>query len=156
MTLTRFVILFCFSALCLVMTGCGAGSDPRHKDLVPASGTVSYKGEPVEGATIIFYHEDASIQGGSTISEADGKFALRTFSGLGALPGNYKVTVVKEEVLNPLSPEEIERLEREDKVPPPLQIKSHLPQKYRLKTSTPLDITIPAGGNKEIKLELTD
>jgi hypothetical protein len=156
MTLKRLVILFCFSVPCLAMPGCGGGGDPRHKDLVPASGTVFYKGDAVEGATIIFHHDDASQQGGSTISEAGGKFALRTFSGLGALPGNYKVTVAKDEVLNPLSPEETERLEREGKDIPPTQVKSLLPQKYRGKASTPLDITIPAGGNKDIKLELAD
>jgi hypothetical protein len=69
---------------------------------------------------------------------------------------NYKVTVVKEEILNPITPEELERLEREGKDIPPVETKSHLPQKYRLKASTTLDVTIPDKGDKEIKLELTD
>lgn len=150
-------VVWCLLVLPLVMTGCGGSKDPRHKDLVPASGTVFYNGTPVDGATIIFHHEDSSKQGGSAMSEANGTFALRTFDGLGTYPGNYTVTVSKDKILNQLSDEEYQRLDAEGKEAPPLRTESLVPKKYRMKTSSDIKVEIPAqGGNKELKIELVD
>ena len=156
MTFKQFIIPFCFSLSFLVILGCGGASDPRHKDLVPASGTLFYKGEPLGGATIIFHNEDSSKQGGSTMSETNGTFSLRTYAGSGTYPGDYTVTVSKEEILNPISPEEVERLEAEGKEVPTQQTRSLLPAKYRAKTTSDLKFTIPAGGDRNLRIELTD
>jgi len=156
MTFKQFLIPFCISLSLLVILGCGGSSDPRHKDLVPASGTVFYKGEPIGGATIIFHHEDSSKQGGSTMSEENGTFTLRTFAGLGTYPGNYTVTVSKDKVTYSISEEEIARLEQEGKDVPSPTVESLLPRKYRTKTTSDLKFTIPEKGDKELKIELTD
>ena len=147
--------MFCLSML-FVIAGCGGAKDARHKDLTPAAGTIFYKGTPVDDATIVFHHEDAAKQGGSAISQADGTFVLRTFTGEGTYPGTYKVTVIKDKVTYPVSDEEMMRLEREGQdVPSPIT-QSLLPKKYRLKTTTDLTFTIPPTGDKELKIELAD
>jgi hypothetical protein len=156
MTFKQPVIFFCLSLSLLLLLGCGAPKDARHKDLAPASGIVLYKGAPVGGATLVFHNEDSTRQGGSAIAEADGEFTLRTFGGEGTFPGNYTVTVIKDRIVNPISDEELLRLEREGKDLPETKTESLLPAKYRLKTTSPLKITIPAGGDKNLKIELAD
>jgi len=136
--------------------GCGAPKDTRHKDLAPATGTVLYKGAPVGEATLVFHNDDTSKQGGSAITEADGTFTLRTFGGEGTYPGSYTVTVIKDKIVNPISEEELLRLEREGKDIPETKTEALLPRKYRLKTTSDIKITIPAGGDKNLKIELAD
>jgi len=147
--------LLCLSVSLFVFSGCGT-SDPRHKDLVPASGTVTYKGNPVDGAVITFFHEDPAKQGGGAISEADGTFTLKTYSGNGTHPGTYTVTVLKDNVVYPISDEEILRLEQEGKSIPEPTIEMLLPKKYRLKTTSDITITISPKGDKNLKIELVD
>jgi len=154
-SISSFVVLYLF-ALLIVTAGCGGAKDPRHKDLVPASGTVFYKGEPVDGATLIFHNEDSSKQGGSTMSEADGTFALRTFGGLGTYPGSYTVTVSKDKVTYPISEEEMSRREMAGEDIPPPKVESLLPKKYRGASTSDIKISIPAGGDKSLKIELAD
>jgi len=152
-SISSFVLL---SLSCFAIAGCGGDSDPRHKDLVPASGTLFYKGEPVGGASIVFHHEDSSKQGGGATSLEDGTFSLRTFNGEGTYPGNYKVTAIKDNVVSLVSDEELLRLEREGKDIPGAKIEQLLPAKYRLRTSTDIEIAIPAAGDKNLTIELTD
>lgn len=69
------------------LSGCG----PK---LVPAGGTVTLDGTPVEGAMVTFVAED----GGATYtgqSDAGGAFTLSSGAEPGAMPGKYKVLVTK-------------------------------------------------------------
>ena len=149
------VVLSGFSALLLALSGCGE-SDPRHKELVPASGTIYYNGNPIDEAAIVFLHEDPTKQGGAAFYHSDGTFTLRTFGGNGTYPGNYLVTVIKDKIISSLSEEEIARRERESKDVPSPVVKSQLPQKYREKGTTDLTITIPPQGDKNLRIELSD
>ena len=114
------------------------------------SGTVLYKNQPVDGATVIFHPQN----GEPTAKPAQGKtgsggrFTVSTYLGpteqvAGALPGDYKVTVTKidepQGAFDPL------------KDPPP---KNHLPTKYMAAPQSPLLVTIKPGSNHpELKLE---
>lgn len=138
------------------MVGCPK-KDPRQKDLVPAAGKIFYKGEPVEGASIVFLNENKEKQGGSALSGPGGAFVLSTYGPAdGTLPGKYRVTVSKSEYVSAVSDDEMLRLEREGKDVPGGTTKHYVPEKYGDRTKTPLEIEIPPQGNKEIKLELTD
>jgi hypothetical protein len=106
----------------LVNGGCGPGK-PK---LVPVTGKVIQKGNPVTAGSIIF-HPDAgnSYQKDrpSSLLQTDGSFTLKTFPfGDGVPPGLYKVT---------LAPELASRLGRPD---------------YARPDKTPWSVTVPDSG----------
>ena len=74
------------------LVGCdGASGRP---DLHKVTGTVTFKGEPVEGANITF--ASATSRSASGVTDASGKFALGTFdTNDGAVAGEHTVTIVK-------------------------------------------------------------
>ena len=82
----------------LGMSGCGGGDDgPPPPETAPVSGKVSYNGEPVEGATVIFSVVGAP-RSASGITNAQGQYTLSTFgSGDGAILGENAVSIVKTE-----------------------------------------------------------
>ena len=125
--------LFIFS-----IVGCGGPG------AVPAGGTVTHKDKPVADATVIFTPvgggADAMIATGTT--DAQGAFTLTTKTpGDGAVPGNYTASV---------SPKLEEKPEGDYSAPPP----PPFPAKYTDPTGSDLKVTIPAGGDKQIKLDL--
>src|SRR4051812_23596033 len=77
-----------------LVAGCSQGSSIRT---VPVSGKVSYKGEPVEGATISFI-PDGDSRPATAISGQGGAYRLMTLDAQGAMPGHYTVTVRKADV----------------------------------------------------------
>lgn len=78
------------------------GCSPRLP-LVPVTGQVTMKGEPLAGAIVVFAPEaatDGVVRVGSAVTGADGRFALQTnesprSSRPGAVAGAFKVTVSK-------------------------------------------------------------
>lgn len=88
----------------LLVMGC---SEPqRGPQLFPVTGSVTYNGEPVEGATLVFVPQDHSYSAVAT-SDAGGKFRVRTHQANpddGAAVGNYKVAIRK----NYMTPEDKE------------------------------------------------
>jgi hypothetical protein len=86
-----------------ILTGCGDG---RLK-VYPASGKVLVKGQPAEGAKVIFYTQNADQkQPGIPIPQgtvaADGTYSLTTYEpNDGAPAGSYAVTVVWNKVIVP-------------------------------------------------------
>jgi len=96
-----------------VLAGCGG---PK---LVPVTGVVTFDGKPVEGATVTFVSEDGKNSfSGST--DASGKYSLQEGEKVGALPGAYKVLVVKNphkassEVVDPADSMKMMKKEDED------------------------------------------
>jgi hypothetical protein len=144
----------------LGMTGCGA-------NLKPVNGVVKLDGNPVEGATVSFVSDDSkNVYTGFT--DASGNFSLVSADNKsGALPGTYKVTVVKRaamtggEAMMPGSPEYLKQMEKDAKegakhqpkggfmpgmVPKGTMTsgeKSDLPNVYSSAATTPLTVTVP-------------
>lgn len=86
-------VLGCFSLL-----GCGVS----HPDTVAVTGEVFHNGQRVDGANVVFTSEGPLATG---ITDAQGKFTLRTFSdGDGAIAGTHRVTITKN-VSDPSTPE---------------------------------------------------
>jgi len=114
------------------------------------TGTVLYKDQPVDGATVIFHPQGADPQAkpAQGKSGSGGRFTTSTYFGpteqvSGAMPGEYKVTVTKiDEPQGAFDPH---------KDPQP---KNHLPIKYMTPQQSPLKVTIKPGSNQaELKLE---
>lgn len=86
---------------CLALLGC---SDKSPKlGTVPASGTVTYKGQPLDGAAVAFISTDtATGKNANAVTDSQGRFVLQTYAGgttqaKGAMPGDYVVTIQKQE-----------------------------------------------------------
>ncbi|MDR1384098.1 MAG: hypothetical protein LBJ67_09670 [Planctomycetaceae bacterium] len=144
-------LIFVLVFACLI--GCKK-SDPRKVGLVPAEGTITYNGSPLDVATIVFMPKESNKQGAGALSGADGKFTLTTISDNdGAFPVEYSVYILKEEPLQ-ISDEEIMEYSRQGKTPP--KPKSLIPAKYMNPAKPILNFTIPATGDKNLLIELKD
>ncbi len=79
-----------------VLSLSAAGCGKSEEKLAPVRGKVYYRGEPVQGGTIVFA-PDADRGGHGPIAHAeigaDGSFSLRTDGEPGATPGWHRVTV---------------------------------------------------------------
>ena len=83
------------SLLGLVVTSGGCQSDavPVH----PVAGTITYKGENIEGATITFVPSDSNGYGATATTDANGVYSLATPGAKrgGAVIGTYNVFIDK-------------------------------------------------------------
>jgi hypothetical protein len=95
-----------------------AGCGESIKTL-PASGTVTYQGKPVDGALVTFLGEGNVLGSGTT--DAAGKYTISTLGKPGAVPGKNAVAITKQTgatgapqaatgPATPPSPEEIQKM----------------------------------------------
>lgn len=91
----------CFVALAvIVVAGC---NKPPSMKTCPVTGTVTYNGKPLEGATVVYVPPSPDAPRASGTTDAEGKFSLTTYVRpqellRGAVPGDYKVTVIKQTI----------------------------------------------------------
>ncbi len=141
-----------FLPLLVVSTvGCG----PWPISTVEVKGTVTYKGQPVEGAQVMFSPieaEEGALPAYGT-TDAQGKFTLQTqlgAVGAGTTPGMYKVAISKSRDVGTgkfmRSPEgnQVEILKGEDL----------LPIKYKFSSGSPITETIVEGKVNEFTFAL--
>lgn len=162
-TLKRSKSLLCtnlLSCICIcLLSGCGGGPDQDLPDRNPVSGTVIYKGEPVEGASIAFIPVDqANGQNANGRTDAQGVFQMGTFKGTdGVVAGSYKVMITKID-----APETSEALPEDDPnydpnpkpQPPPENL---LPEKYGSAENSGLTVTVEDGKEiTDLKFDLQD
>lgn len=135
------------SALLAVM-GCGSVDSGDVLPTAPASGTLSYQGEPLA------YHQVTLFPAGSQrpaagTSDADGKFVLGTNKpGDGAIPGSHQVSVV---YVGPPSSDPEAGI-NEFPTPPPPTVK--IPEKYRDPRRSGITVEVPDNGLLDWQLEL--
>src|SRR5438876_2881402 len=154
----RIYVIFGFAAL----GACGCGSGPKTYKV---DGVVTLDGKPLAGATVAFMPQAQDGHLARGLTDQDGKFQLSTFgTNDGAVRGEYKVTVIKEEGSGPapeLSPAsktmqsmfmkktpegKKDMMEARRKAP------SIVPPVYGDATKTPLKETVPPSGT--VRLEL--
>jgi len=144
---------------------CGCGGKADKTGTLKAGGRVTYKGEPVSGATVTLVPQ---ARGRAAVGTTDdsGRFQLTTLSpGDGALPGTYKVTVTKTDqpaTSTPAPPMDSEAWRKLDTEmmkkagkpsPPP---KDLLPVKYKTADKTPLTCQVETSGKNDFQFDLTD
>ncbi|MDR0391115.1 MAG: DUF4198 domain-containing protein [Planctomycetaceae bacterium] len=138
----------------LLFVGCRRA---KIDNLVPARGIVTYNGEPVEGATIVFTPKNykSGDRIGTGMTDKNGKFELQTIGELGILPNEYSVAVIKR----------IAETENNTKLPnnqipkntrPKVKIKSLIPERYSNAKTSGLNFIVDENGLKNIKIELVD
>ena len=161
-TIQNFVVLFLLVGIVL-LAGCNKARIPG---LAQCEGTVTWKGDPVEGARVAFLPKsDPNGRGAFGITNAAGKFKATTLdTDDGIMPGEYFVTVTKRtsirdgasppitESVNPDAPRE----GRNAPAPGPEQITVtyYIPEVYASKETSGLTAAISTKGEKNLTFEL--
>jgi len=139
-------------AVALAVAGCGQDSEIHT---VPVSGKVTYKGQPIKGATVSFI-PDGDARPATAISGPGGTYRLMTLDTPGATPGLYTVVVRKNDLplesTKPVSMEDAVKLNSRPPPPP----KELLPAKYADSARSPLKFEVKAGQTNAIDLQLAD
>jgi len=121
---------------------------------------VTFRGKPVEGASVVFVPAVAGKRAAVGTTDATGRFRLTTKDpGDGALPGAYAIAVSKTEASGGLSAAEAEQWSRNrgnfGKYPPPPKITEHLPEKYKAANTSGFQATV-TGGRNTVNLALEE
>jgi hypothetical protein len=148
----------------VLAAGCGAGGKAAP-EVVPVEGTVMYNGQPVAGATVIFYNEKAP-RVASGVTDGEGKFRLSMLEANdGAMPGDNIITVTKIEpgaaattaAPPPDDPAAMAQMYQEHMQGPAAQgPKDLLPAKYANQATSGLKETVTKDGENKFVLQLTD
>lgn len=157
--------------LLLLVSGCMGGSGKGRPDFYPVSGTVIYKGTPVQGATVTFHNEGAP-RVATGITDDEGKFVLSSFEyNDGAIVGEHKITVTKVEggapaasaadtqklLDNPTALTQMAQAHSQGEgTGQPTGPKSLLPEKYGSVATSPLKETVGGDNENTFVLELAD
>ena len=140
-------ILWTALGLCpFILLGCGEGGS---SETVKVTATVTYNGQPVDGATVTFIGDGQHASSGVT----DQNGVVRPWTsreGDGVVPGNYRVTVRKVSVKEEFDPSDPEAM-----ITVSQEITHHVPERYGRANSTDLTATVDSGSN-EFTFALTD
>lgn len=144
----------------VALAGCGGSSG--FPKTYPVTGTVKLNGKPIDGAMITFQLEGGK-QNAIGTTDKNGEFSLSMFRpGDGAIPGQYKVSIKKEEAApaptNVPPPGQIGSAELAADYAPPVEAKgstggkkkSEVPEKYGNDQTSGLRATVTesASSNK--------
>lgn len=147
------------------LLGCGGADAPDREPTVKVTGSVKYKDQPVAGAAVTFHPETepgklAEKKGAFATTDESGNFTLKVYADAeGAVPGKYKITVTKKEIV--ANPGEVDQddpnyVPPEEQKAPPAPSKDLLPVKYSKQQTTDLNAEIVDGENPPIDLILKD
>lgn len=130
------------------LVGCGMGQPKADiVDSVPASGVITYKGQPLENYQVTFFPADGG-RPASGKSNSEGRFTLGTNGpDDGALPGKHKVAVTFDTTAISGEPGK-----EEYKPPPPPKVR--IPEKYFDPEKSGLTQEIPPSGTSDLKIDL--
>lgn len=146
----RLVVAMSCAAL---FVGCESSTGPKAtvEAVVPVSGTLTYKGEPLENHQISFLPSDGRRPAIGT-TDATGRFTMGTNrAGDGAPPGTHKVTVVWSPPTPPDGAGQETVIDDPTLLPKP---KVQIPAKYSSPESSGLTQEVPAGGLKDLRIDL--
>lgn len=137
------------SALSLVvLAGCGPSTPSNRPKTNVVTGKVTYKGAPVEGATVSFIPTDPKGKGAVASTDASGQYKLTTFGGggEGAVAGSYRVTIAKTTTKSKLTEKQEQEYMAKGMPMPPPEVKDELPVKYKQDASSGLTADVKEGG----------
>ncbi len=134
----------------------GCGGPTGLAETVVATGTVTYHGQPVGDATVVFAPEGPG-RAATGRTDAKGRFQLTTLvPGDGALCGKYRVTVFKTDVAGGMSEEESLAYVQKHGRPPTVTTKEMLPVKYKTAETSGLSAEVVTGGRNDFSFDLVD
>lgn len=164
-SIARFV-----AAACVLGGLAGCSGSGGSANCVAVTGTVTYKGVPVEGATVSFTPQAQGVRAAFGTTDSSGRFSLTTLKpGDGAMAGLYSVTIEKPSGaapvaappagLDPASPEGMaaartayEQTKAKGE-PEPADL---LPAKYKTAATSGLKADVQASGGNDFTFALTE
>jgi hypothetical protein len=142
---------------CLLIIAAMHGCGPSQPSTTKVTGTVTYNGEPVEGATVVFGAASEGGRAATGVTDSAGKFTLTTFEqGDGAVPGSYTVAISKTETIGGMSAEEEHAAMEAGEEVEEAETIQHLPEKYLNGPTSGLTAEVTADGRNDFTFELTD
>lgn len=146
----------------ILLAGCNKGpaKPDDMPDLTACTVTVTYKGEPVSEASVLFAPKSGKYSAAGT-TDASGKTVMKTdgkYDGVAA--GEYQVSITKKEKLEsdlgetPEDPAQLAEYEKKLRAQP--APKHLIPEKYSSFGTSGLAVTITDGTAAEETFELTD
>jgi hypothetical protein len=132
--------------------------------MVPVSGKVTYKGQPVKDATVTFQNE-SSPRAATGFTDANGEFVLSTIdSNDGAMPGEHKIAIAARQpstgatgAPNPSAgPEQMQAYMEAMKNVGKVKIENALPAKYADAKTSGLVRQVVEGEANNFNIDLTD
>ena len=130
--------------MCAGLLGCGAGGG-----LAPAKGKVTYKGQPVAGATVTFIPPSGTPAIG--VTNEKGEFEVKTQGRPGTTVGKHRIGVSKYASSGDTSnmkPEDLMKMAGPGgKIEPP---KSELPLKYAAPQISGLEAEVTSDKSKNV------
>lgn len=151
-------LLFGICVVFLSSTLLGCKKEAKLKGVYPIKGKVTYKGEAVEDASIKLVPQTLSgeIRAAGARSDANGEFSVTTLSpGDGAFPGAYTITVSKMVSDKTYTQAEIDEA-NEKGISLAQSSTNQLPAKYANPKQSGLTVTVLAGANEDLVLDLVD
>ena len=145
--------------LCAAFAGCGGAEGAANRPpTYPASGLVTYNGQPVADAQVVFIPQQQQGKGAFARTNAQGEYKLSTFGDEdGAVAGAYYVTITKMEI--PPAPPALDQDDPNYKEPGPRETqrptKYLIPKKYTQATSSKLTAEVKESENR-FDFALTD
>ncbi len=143
---SRLCVMLMGASLCLLsLCGCGGPTAPKP---VEVTGTVTRGGRPID-SLLVFFEPLAKGKASVGKTDASGKFTLALGSELkGAVPGEY---VVYFNFVGKTPADEMAYQQGTLKLTEDLEVAT---KKYANAASSPLKVTVKAGGPQEIPLQL--
>ena len=145
------------SALLLALViGPACGPTSSGPKTYPVSGTVTLKGQPVDGATVTFQAADGKGAAVGT-TDSSGNYALTAGPwGRGAAAGEYRVSVVKFKAAAPEAPAGTgdNYVPPDPNKPPPPPPENELPAKYADAKNSGLTASVKESGDNKFDLKL--
>ena len=148
-----FICAAFIALISLLSTGCGDSSKLKTDKV---TGKITLNGEIVAGASVIFSPVVSGGEAKGAIGTTDDKgvYQLQTLLGAvgaGTTPGEYKVTVTKDEVV----PTGKTITDGSGETYDETKVVSHLPVKYAKDSTSGLTATVVAGQSNVFDFDLT-
>lgn len=136
--------------------GCSGGAKDKPK-LYRVTGAVTYKGQPVPGAKVMFLGDGKSPPAVG-VTDDSGKFILSSLAGTGAVAGKHPVMIVKNTDAAPEAPadtsmEAAAKAAQTKNVAP--KEASLIPAKYANAATSGLEFEVKTSGN-DFPIDLKD
>ena len=151
---THSLIVLMVTALCFA-SGCGGAADAPK--LYRVTGVVTYKGQDVPGAKVMFMG-DGTKPPAVGITNDDGKYSLSSLAGTGAVSGRHVVAVIKEAEADPAQKVNMTMEEAAAAAQAPEKSSkptSLIPAKYADPQTSGLEFEVTTGTN-DFSIDLTD
>jgi hypothetical protein len=150
---------FAWILITVVAVGCAGSNLPEGaRPTTPVTVTVTYKGAPVEGATVTFITQGDPPAPAYGRTDAQGVAKMKTYiEGDGAVTGTHKVTIIKSETVGGAPAVDQDSPDYDPEAAyAPSTVKHHIPQKYGSPATSGLTVDVKDGGPNEVKFDLMD